>query len=65
MKTTYTYDHFYLYGEITEILQKYAQEHPELCRMYSLTKTPEGRDVWAIDVTNTKQEAMRTSLLTA
>lgn len=54
MKTTYTYDHFYLYGEITEILQKYAQEHPDLCRLYSLAKTPEGRDIWAMDVTNTK-----------
>lgn len=54
MKTTYTYDHFYLYGEITEILQKYAQEHPELCRLNSLAKTLEGRDIWQMDITNTK-----------
>ena len=43
MKSTYTYDHFYLYDEITQIVQKYAAEHPELCRLYSLNKTPEGR----------------------
>lgn len=57
MKTSYTYDHFYLYGEITEILHRYADEHPDLCRVYSLNKTPEGRDIWAIDVTNTKTGA--------
>jgi hypothetical protein len=28
MKTTYTYDHFYLYEEYTAILKKYAAEHP-------------------------------------
>ena len=57
MKSTYTYDHFYLYDEITQIVQKYAAEHPELCRLYSLNKTPEGRDIWAMDITNTKTGA--------
>ena len=54
MKTTYSYDHFYLHEEITAILKKYAAEHPELCRLYSLNQTPEGREIWAMDVTNTK-----------
>ena len=53
MKTTYSYDHFYLHEEITAILKKYAAEHPELCRLYSLNQTPEGREIWAMDVTNT------------
>lgn len=52
MKKSYVYDHYYLYGEITEILKKYEQEHPELVRLSSLTKTEEGRDVWLIEITD-------------
>ena len=33
MNATYTYDHFYKYGEITEILQGYASRYPALCRL--------------------------------
>lgn len=52
MKTTYTYDHYYLYDEITEILTKYAKEHPEYVRLNSLTKTEEGRDMWMVEITD-------------
>ena len=52
MKTTYTYDHFYLYEEYTAILKKYAEEHPELVRLTSLTTTPEGREQWLIEITD-------------
>lgn len=54
MKTTYTYDHFYLYGEIEEILRGYAEKYPHLTRLESLGKTAAGRDIWAISVTDTR-----------
>ena len=39
MKTAYTYDHYYTYSEITEILQKYAAEHPDYARLTSIGQT--------------------------
>lgn len=53
MNATYTYDHYYRYGEITEILQKYAAEYPNLVRLNSLGRTPEGRDIWMVELTDT------------
>jgi hypothetical protein len=29
MKTQYVYDHYYKYDELTEFLQKLAQDYPE------------------------------------
>ena len=52
MKTTHTYDHFYLWHEIEAILKGYESDHPELTTLTSLGKTAEGRDIWAIAVTD-------------
>ncbi len=52
MKTSYTYDHYYRYQEITDILQNYADKHPDKVRLSSLAKTEEGRDVWLIEITD-------------
>ncbi|MGC9318418.1 MAG: M14 family metallopeptidase [Armatimonadota bacterium] len=46
-----TYDHWYTYDELTEHLRTVQAEHGELCRLESLGKTPEGRDVWMLEVT--------------
>lgn len=52
MKVTHTYDHFYLWHEIEAILKGYEADHPELTTLTSLGKTAEGRDIWAIAVTD-------------
>lgn len=43
---------YYRYGELTDILKKYAEEYPNLVRMESIGKSYEGRDIWAMTVTN-------------
>jgi len=52
LKATYTYDHYYKYGEITEILQKYVAAYPGYCRLTALGKTGEGRDIWKFELTD-------------
>ena len=54
---SYTYDHFYKYQEITDILQKYAAEHPQLARLTIAGTSPQGRNLWVLEVTNTKTGA--------
>ena len=56
-KVTYTYDHFYKYQEITDILQKYASDYPEIARLTSAGTSPQGRHLWVLEVTNTKTGA--------
>lgn len=53
MNRTYTYDHYYNYDEITEILQKYAADHPDRARLTSIGKTTEGREMWLLSITDT------------
>ncbi|MCF0150460.1 MAG: zinc carboxypeptidase [Firmicutes bacterium] len=52
MKLKNTYDHFFKYQEITDILTAYAAEHPELCRLSPLAVTREGRNIWMIEITD-------------
>jgi murein tripeptide amidase MpaA len=46
------FDRFYRYDELSEILQGWAQEQPELFRVESVGKSYEGRDIWLATVTN-------------
>lgn len=52
MKVTHTYDHYYRYHEITQILQEYVSAYPQYCRLTSLGKTGEGRDIWKFELTD-------------
>lgn len=52
MKHTFVYDHYYKYGEITDIVRDYADKHPELARLTAIGKTPEGREMWLLSVTD-------------
>ena len=52
MNLTHKYDHFYRYEEITSILKQYEADFPNLCRLTALNQTPEGRNIWAIEITN-------------
>ena len=52
MKTEYTYDHYIKYDEITEKCTKYAEKYPAYARLSSLNKTPEGRNIWLMEITD-------------
>ncbi len=44
------YDHWYDYEEMTEYLHQAAKVCEGRCRLHSLGKTPEGRDVWMLEI---------------
>ena len=46
------FDRFYRYDELTEILQAWAQERPDLYRLESIGRSFEGRDIWFATITN-------------
>ncbi|MCL5995695.1 MAG: M14 family metallopeptidase [Chloroflexi bacterium] len=51
--TTLTFNHYYRYAELTDILNGFADSFPGLCRLVSLGKSFEGRDIWCVTLTNT------------
>ncbi|MDP6048408.1 MAG: M14 family metallopeptidase [Candidatus Bathyarchaeota archaeon] len=46
------FDHYYLYGEITEALNELATEYPSLAKLTSAGKSIEGRDIWVMEITD-------------
>lgn len=51
MKTTYQYDHYYQYQELTRILEGYAKEYPDYCKLESIGETDLGRQMWLLSLT--------------
>lgn len=51
------FDHYYLYDELTKTLNKLAEKYPDLANLYSIGKSPQGRDLWVMELTNTKTGA--------
>jgi murein tripeptide amidase MpaA len=47
-----TFDRFYRYPELTQILEDLAQAYPDLVRLESIGQSYEGRDIWLVTVTN-------------
>ena len=52
MKTANTYNHYLKHDEITFLLREFADKYPGLCRLTSLNKTEEGRDIWLMEITD-------------
>jgi len=46
------FDRYYRYDALTELLQAYAEEYPQLVTLQSIGKSYEGRDIWLVTVTN-------------
>jgi murein tripeptide amidase MpaA len=46
------FDRFVKFPELTEILQGWADEHPNLLRLSSIGRSHEDRDIWLCTVTN-------------
>lgn len=51
-KTTFAYDHYYTYSELTGNLRQLAQTYPGLAELTSLAVTPGGRDIWLMSITD-------------
>lgn len=47
------FDRFYRYDELTELLRAFVREYPALVALESIGRSHEGRDIWAVTVTNT------------
>ena len=46
------FDRFYRYAELTELLHAFARELSGLVTIEAIGKSHEGRDIWALTVTN-------------
>lgn len=47
------FDQFYRHAELTRLLQDYAAAVPQLVQLLSIGQSHEGRDIWALVVSNT------------
>ena len=47
-----TFDHFLDYAQLTDLLQAWANARPQLVKLESLGRTPEGRELWFLTITN-------------
>ena len=52
MKTNF--DAYLRYGELTRALHALAEEHPKFCKVESIGKSYEGREIWLAELTNLK-----------
>ena len=48
----YRPDRYYRYAELTELLHRWAKEHPELLSIERIGTSLEGRDIWALTLTD-------------
>jgi murein tripeptide amidase MpaA len=48
------FDTYYRYDDLTRFLQDWATRYPTLCRLESIGQSYEGRDIWAVVLTNSE-----------
>ncbi|HYF75629.1 MAG TPA: M14 family metallopeptidase [Symbiobacteriaceae bacterium] len=49
---TYSSSKYHRYDEITAFLKAWAEIYPHLCRLESVGKSAEGREIWSMTITN-------------
>lgn len=54
MKTTFNYDHYYDWQEMTDCLKQLADKYPHSMKLESICVSAEGKDVWAVTLTDEK-----------
>lgn len=54
MKTTFKYDHYYLYQEMSDVLHHFEEKYPDLCKLDVLCVTEKGLNQYAMKITNYK-----------
>ncbi|MEM9951330.1 MAG: M14 family metallopeptidase [Chloroflexota bacterium] len=47
-----SFDRYYRYDELTQIIHAFAEEYPNLVTVESIGQTYEGRDIWLLTITN-------------
>ena len=47
-----TFDNYHDYAEVTRLLSDWAVEYPNLATLITIGKTPQGRDLWILTITN-------------
>lgn len=52
MQTTFNYDHYYDWQEMSRCLKQLAEQHSSLMRLESICVSEEGKDVWAVTLTD-------------
>lgn len=52
MKTTFNYDHYYDWQEMTDCLKQLADKYPHCMKLESICVSTEGKDVWAVTLTD-------------
>ena len=52
MKTTFTYDHYYLYEELTSNIDYFIKKFPNLLSKESILKTEDNMNIWALTLSN-------------
>ena len=52
MKTTFNYDHYYTYDEMTDYSNQLSITYPKLMKLSSICETEEKKQVWAVEITN-------------
>ena len=50
----FTFDHYYTYDEMVEFLESAHKDYPSLTTLESIGKSGEGRDIWAVTITDNK-----------
>lgn len=48
---------YHNYTELTQELQSIVNQHPEIARLYSIGKSTEGREIWAVRISGQMTEA--------
>ncbi len=48
------FDTYYRYDDLTRFLKQWAADYPTLCRLESIGQSYEGRDIWAMVLTNSE-----------
>jgi len=48
------FNHYHSYQEVTDLLKSFADAYPDLAKLHSIGKTPRGRDLWVLEITNKK-----------
>lgn len=51
-KTTFAYDHYYAFEELTGCLKQLAQQYPNLATLTPLAKTLKDREIWLLTITD-------------
>lgn len=52
MKTTFSYDHYDTYQQLSDKLQHFSKQYPGLMELESICESKEGKQVWAVTLTN-------------